>query len=104
MNQKENKLIKNIEKKFTTIMIGALARFENNFGYLWDENSQNGDDFYNKWEKTRNEILNFGNNQLRLGVEELYEFFIYNKKIGSYHYKFDTKNSYNNTKQGDNQQ
>jgi hypothetical protein len=87
MNHKENKLVKDLEKKFTTIMIGSLARFENNFGYLWDENAPDGDDFYNKWEKTRYEILNFGNNQLRLGIEELYEFFINQKKPGQYHYE-----------------
>jgi hypothetical protein len=92
MNHKENKLIKDIEKKFTTIMIGSLARFESNFSYLWDENAPNGDEFYNKWEKTRYEILNFGNHQLRLGIEELYEFFISQKKIGQYQYNFKTKN------------
>jgi len=95
MNHKQNKLIKNIEKKFTTIMIGALARFENNFGYLWDDDAPSGDEFYNKWEKTRNEILNFSNHQLRSGVEELYEFFINEKKIGSYHYEFNIKNETN---------
>lgn len=89
MNHKQNKLIKNIEKKFTTIMIGALARFENNFSHLWDENAPNGDDFYNKWEQTRHDILNFGNHQLRLGIEELYEFFIEERKnFGQYHYEF----------------
>jgi hypothetical protein len=30
MNHTQNKLIKSIEKKCTTIMIGALARFEDN--------------------------------------------------------------------------
>lgn len=93
MNHKQSKLIKNIEKKFTTIMIGALARFEDNFSYLWDENAPNGDDLYNKWEKTRNDILNFGNHQLRLGVEELYEFFIQEKKLSEqYYYEFKINN------------
>jgi hypothetical protein len=92
MNHKENKLIKDIEKKFTTIMIGSLARFEKNFGYLWENETANSDEFYNKWEKTRYEILNFGNHQLRLGIEELYEFFINQKKIGQYQYNFKINN------------
>lgn len=93
MNQRQNKLIKNIEKKFTTIMIGALARFENNFGYLWDENAPDGDDFYNRWEKARHEILNFGNHHIRTGIEELYEYFINDRKPGTYYYEFKPKNN-----------
>jgi len=88
MNQKQNKLIKDIEKKCTTIMIGSLARMENTFGYLWDKEDEVGDEYYNMWQKARYEVLNFGNNQIRDTVENLYKFFIEENNKHGYQYEF----------------
>lgn len=98
MNHKQDKLIKNIEKKCTTIMIGALARFEDNFGYLWEEEGDAESDLnHNKWQNVRSNILNFGNHQIRAAVEELYRYFLENKHSnGNYNYEF------NLNKKGDN--
>ena len=61
-----------VEKRLQTTMIGALSKFEDNFGYLWGHNVENEEDltpeqveFYDMWERTRNQILNQGNNQIR---------------------------------------
>ena len=88
MNQKQNKLIKDIEKKCTTIMIGSLARMENSFGHLWDNEDEKGDEYYNLWQKTRHDILNFGNNQVRDTIENMYKFFIEEKNKTGYQYEF----------------
>jgi hypothetical protein len=39
MNDHKEQLLNNIEKRFKTTMIGALARFEESFGYLWEDDS-----------------------------------------------------------------
>lgn len=92
MNKKENELIKHIEKKCTTIMIGSLARFEKAFGHLWDNDDKQGDEYYNIWQSVRNDILNFGNHQLRDAVEQTYKFFVTttrNNKPNYYEFRFD---------------
>lgn len=86
MNKKENQLIKDTEKKCTTIMIGALVRFEKAFKHLWDKEDERGDYYYDIWQNVRNDILNFGNNQLRETVENMYKFFIENKNNTNSHY------------------
>lgn len=66
-----------LTKRFQTTMIGALFKFEQNFGYLWGQDkddeklTQNEEKFRSKWEDTRNEILNNGNNQLRKCLADL---------------------------------
>jgi hypothetical protein len=92
MNQRQNKLIKDIEKKCTTIMIGSIARFERVFGHLWDNEDEQGDKNYEDWQTARHEILNFGNNQIRDAIENLYKFFI-DEKRNTYEYeiRFDNK-------------
>lgn len=86
-----NNVDKNIlTKRFQTTMIGALSEFEENFGYLWgideDDNelTERQQEFRDKWEYTRNKILNNGNNQLRKCVADL------EKTQGNikYNYKF----------------
>ena len=63
MTQEEQILMNNINKRFKTTMIGALARFEDSFGYLWeDENNPNSENFNILWERVRDDILNNGNN------------------------------------------
>ena len=66
-----------IYKKFQTTMIGALARFEERFGYLWGQSKRPEEltieeqDWREIWNLTRTEVLNNGNNQLRAIKEEL---------------------------------
>lgn len=74
MNNLHNDII---TKRLQTTMIGAIYQFEENFGYLWgldkDENELTEQEhrFRLKWEDTRNQILNNGNNQLRKCINEL---------------------------------
>lgn len=65
-HSKEN-LKTNIEKKIKTTMIGALDQFEKNFE---EEINYN----YEKWNLTRTEILNNGNNQIRSALAEIDEY------------------------------
>jgi hypothetical protein len=69
----KQELIKSIEKRIQTTMIGALARFEENFGHLWntEEDSDEAERFWTIWENTRNQVLNNGNNQLRSALDDL---------------------------------
>lgn len=91
MNHKQNKLIKNIEKKCTTIMIGAIAKFEQSFGHLWDKEDDKGNYYHDLWQKTRHDILNFGNHQIRENIENLYKHFI-ETKDNKYYYEFRNPN------------
>ena len=97
MNYQQKQLMDFIEKRIQTTMIGALARFEDSFGYLWEKETSNRQYFEQLWENTRNHILNNGNNQLRLTLDELENYF-YNKPMRpkveqKYHYKFYPKNN-----------
>ncbi len=92
-------LIHSIETKFKTTMIGALAKFEQNFAYLWEQDNINREKYEDLWEDTRNEILNNGNRQIRYAIKDLTDF-IYGPRQ-KYNYKF-YFNDQNKTK-GDNQ-
>lgn len=93
----KQELMKSIEKRIQTTMIGALARFEESFGHLWNtpDESSEAEKYWDIWENTRNQILNNGNNQLRSALEDLGNF-LYgnnpNKKSPNfkhtYRYKF----------------
>ena len=90
---KDDDIYANVEKKIQTTMIGALAKFEENFGYLWgiDKNEDLTEKelyFSNLWEKTRVAILNNGNNQLRNVLADLDKFFQQSSPKTKYHYKF----------------
>lgn len=87
-----------ISKRLQTTMIGSLHEFEKNFGYLWGLDKNDNEltleeqKFRLKWETTRNNILNNGNNQLRKCLSDL-------DKIShqvKYNYKFYTKNNRRN--------
>jgi hypothetical protein len=99
MTKEENELIDKVYKRFQTTMIGALARFENIFGHLWEEESKRGDEFADMWEYARNSILNNGNKQARGAVEDIGEFLNKNKcnVSNKYNYKINFDNN-----QGDN--
>jgi hypothetical protein len=93
----ENEIYYNLEKRFQTTMIGALAKFEDAFGNLWGHNKHDNEltdkelDFRDLWERTRMLILNNGNHQMRSAISEL------TKHIRSkyrYNYKFYVKPNY----------
>lgn len=84
----EQDLLNSIYKKFQTTMIGALARFEDSFGHLWDNDSKEGERFEIIWEDTRNSILNNGNKQARAALNEITDFMSNRKIKQKYNYKF----------------
>lgn len=68
--------IKRIQKKkVQTTMIGALAAFEEAFGYVWGQGQKDKTDEQKRmsaiWEKTREKILDNGNSQIRALHKEL---------------------------------
>ena len=84
----KHNLIKQMETRIKTTMIGSLARFEEAFGEVLDSS----DHYAELWDDVRTKILNNGNHQIRLATEEL-ETFIYDNNCKSsvekkYHYKF----------------
>jgi hypothetical protein len=90
MIDKKEELIMNMEKRLQTTMIGSIAKFEQNFAYLWEEPNINRERYEDIWEDTRNEILNHGNRQIRAALRELSDF-LYNdhpKVESKYNYKF----------------
>lgn len=95
MKHKSNKTEKIIKKRILTTMIGALARFENSFGYLWgiDNPNPTQDQLNNEaiWEKLRTEILDHGNNQIRGAILELKEDQDIDKVKYSYYYKVNNR-------------
>jgi len=97
MEQNEQRLLDNVYKKFQTTMIGAIARFENNFGYLWDNESKQSLAMENLWEDTRNSILNNGNKQARAAMDDIGDFLVNRSRSGinvkqKYHYDFKLNN------------
>ena len=90
MNNDNQQLIYNIEKRFKTTMIGSLAQFEQRFAHLWEEGVDEDKKtyYYNLWQDTRDEILNNGNNQARSAVKELKNFLYPNKISKKYNFKF----------------
>jgi hypothetical protein len=82
-----------IEKRIKTTMIGALSKFENNFGFLWGHDIEDEEKltpeqlhFSDMWEHTRNEILNQGNEQIRNMKTDFYKYGGYFKQ--NYYYNF----------------
>lgn len=90
----ENEIYYNLEKKFQTTMIGALAKFEDAFGTLWGHNKDENEltdkelDMRDLWERTRMLILNNGNHQMRSAISELNKFI---RSKYRYNYKFYVK-------------
>jgi hypothetical protein len=70
-------LLDNVQKKFTTTMIGALDIFEKLFGHLWGHGkpesalTQEEKEYRHDWEDARAAILNNGNNQARGAMDEI---------------------------------
>jgi len=78
----KRRLMANIGKKFQTTMIGAIAKFEDEFGYLWgndkedEERTQKEAIMFEKWQDVRTAILNNGNNQSRAAMDEMNQYTI----------------------------
>ena len=89
-------LIYDVEKRFKTTMIGSLARFEETFGHLWEEEGPDQQEYLESWEYTRNAILNNGNKQMRAALDDLSD-----ALLGLYRTKHTYK--FNNRNQGDKQ-
>lgn len=75
----KKRLMKVIEKKCKTSMIGTLARCEDRLGYLWGHNSNRPltsqqKEFAKIWEELRTDILNHCNSQLRAVLEEILQY------------------------------
>lgn len=81
-NNSKKRLIKAIEKKAKTSMIGTLARCEENLGFLWghdldeEELTREQLKYADIWENLRTEILNHCNSQLRAMIEEISQYTI----------------------------
>jgi hypothetical protein len=89
-----------IEKRLQTTMIGALSKFENNFGFLWGHNvpeeeelTQEQLEFSDLWETTRNQILNQGNEQIRNLKEDFYRWGGVFKQNFNYSFRVPPQNS-----------
>lgn len=71
----KKQLMTNIDKKFNTTMIGALAKFEQMFGHLWGHGkaklTEKEQEYKDIWESTRTQILDNGNNQKRIALDEI---------------------------------
>lgn len=87
-------LSKEIAKRMTTINIGDLSQVESFFGAIWghgkneDELTQLESEWRQVWELCRKAILDNGNNQIRLALNNLTNYDIFqNKKminVGNY--------------------
>jgi len=92
-----------MERRIQTTMIGALARIEENLGFLWGQDkdgdlTEKEEEFADIWDFTRNQILNNGNNQIRQIKEDFYRYGGVFKT--RYHYNFPvTKNQDNQNSQ-----
>ncbi len=77
-NNSKTRLTKNMARKFQTTMIGALAKFEEEFGDLWGQNCDSMTDeeqyWHDKWQFVRTAVLNNGNNQLRAALDEISQY------------------------------
>lgn len=91
-----NDLINDINSRMKTLMIGFIDRFEQSFGYLWNHGSEpqteNQKLFKQKWLDLRTTLLDYGNDQIRLAINDIK---IANKSNKyKYHYKFINPNPY----------
>ena len=77
LEESRKRLDKIITSKLRTTFIGAIASFEEHFGFLWghgkleSELTQEEKDFAILWQNVRTEILHKSNNQLRAVRTEL---------------------------------
>lgn len=72
----KDRLLENITKKMKTAMIGTLSIIEKEMGHLWAiglkrQLTKQEEDMLYLWEKTRIQILDLGNNNIRMAQEEI---------------------------------
>jgi hypothetical protein len=88
---KKDKLIKDLETRLRTVMIGSISRIEDTFGYLWNHGNEpstkNQEIFADRWDDLRLTILNHGNRQIREAINDLQKFFHHEEKY-PYNYNF----------------
>ncbi len=76
----KRRLLNNIKKKFDTTIIGSLAVFEEEFGYLWAHGDSDEDlsdteqEFRDMWQEVRTKILDAGNSNLRAAQSEISQY------------------------------
>lgn len=75
----KKKLSDSIATKMRTIMIGALAKMEEEMGGLWGNNhdkplSKFEQEMYDRWQNIRTHILDLGNNNIRAVEQELTQY------------------------------
>lgn len=83
-----------MEKRIQTTMIGAIARIEQSLGFLWGHNkdeplTEKEEQFADIWDYLRNDILNYGNKQIRQLKEDFHKYGGIFKT--SYNYRFPIK-------------
>ena len=88
MNNQKQELTNKVYKNFQTTMIGALARFEESFGFLWENDHKDREKFEDLWEDARNSILNNGNKQARSALDDITKYLNDSRVKNKYHYKF----------------
>ena len=80
----KKKLMTSVKSKIKTTMIGALAAFEESFGFVWGHGqttlTAEQQKMKDEWDKTRTKILNTGNNQIRNSEEEIAQYEMNRKK------------------------
>jgi len=87
----KKRLLNNLEKKFRTTIIGSLAVFEEEFGWLWghgkDYHELNDEEIELReiWNKTRTKLLDSGNSNLRAAQNELSQYtFKWNRYVTNF--------------------
>jgi hypothetical protein len=90
-----------MERRIQTTMIGALARMEQNFGFLWGHDKEGEltaeeEKFADIWDFARNEILNHGNKQIRNLDTDFNRYGGIFKSNYNYTFKVDKDNQKNN--------
>lgn len=76
-------------KRIETTMIGALSTIENYFGFFWSDDTPKDNEMYQLYKKVRKEILDRGNDQIKMIDRDLQDYHInYNKYV----YKFGKEN------------
>lgn len=77
LEQSRRRLDKIVSTKIRTAFIGALAAFEEEFGFLWgqgapeDQLTEEQQDMLELWNRARTNVLNNGNTQLRAVRNEI---------------------------------
>jgi len=80
MEQKRTLKLENVSRSGQTIMIGALAAFEEGFGHLWGHGKETSaltdDQLYwlDIWQEVRTKVLDLGNDEIFNLKKYVYKF------------------------------